>query len=894
MPRSREVIDERFTIEQLAGFGGMGQVYRARDRRSGELVALKVMHDAESLEIGRFTREAQVLATVSHPGIVRYIDSGITSEGEHYLVMEWLSGETLSARLQRMQLTLSEGLALGRRVASALGAIHRRGVVHRDIKPSNLFLRGSAIEKVTLIDFGMARRPLADPKLTVTGTMLGTPGYIAPEQVYNMPNLDGRADIFSLGCVLYRCLSGRAPFRGPDALRMLLNGTPDQLPRLRELRPSIPRELDDLVARMLSRSPDDRPPNGDIVAEELLAIEENEPSTVLLRSGPRSVISEIMASERRLMCVVARSPDKRGDGDLTVLEKKEQERALVELAERHRGKLEILADGTLLVILSNADAATDLAVRAARCALALQHGGGPLVVVSGREVFGPGLPESELLDRAVALLEATGGRAAVYVDELMAALLKNRFEIGRGERRMRGELCEPDGRPLLAREPVAFVGREQEIEQLDTIFGQCTEERTASMVLLSGPAGVGKSRLGHEFLRGIEAREQSARIWYGEADPLNAGSAFGLLAQVLRSALGFSDGDSIEVRRDKIRAWVARHPNTGGARFAEILGELTGTPFESEDDGEPAAEPQDPRATERSPGRGEPWSGDTLGRGFSSGDPRFPSDQMGQVFLTLLRAECAVQPVVIVLEDLQWGDLPTIKLIYAVLSALSDQPLLVLAVARTEVHEIFPQLWADRCVQEIRLRKLSRRASGQLVQRALGDAVGNEVQKSLVERSDRYASYLAELIRVVEEGKDTMTPQAVLAMVQARIEKFDPAARRVVRAASIFGEIFWRGGVEALLGSGDTAAWLAVLVEQGMIEVQDNGRLPGEVEYRFQHALVQEAAYEMLTKDDRVAGHWLAGQWLEQAGETDTKRIEEHFERCGGGGEPVSRPRPRP
>lgn len=887
MPRSREVIDERFTIEQLAGFGGMGQVYRARDRRSGELVALKVMHDAESLEIGRFTREAQVLATVSHPGIVRYIDSGITSEGEHYLVMEWLSGETLSARLQRMQLTLPEGLALGRRVASALGAIHRRGVVHRDIKPSNLFLRGSAIEKVTLIDFGMARRPLADPKLTVTGTMLGTPGYIAPEQVYNMPNLDGRADIFSLGCVLYRCLSGRAPFRGPDALRMLLNGTSDQLPRLRELRPSIPRELDDLVARMLSRSPDDRPPNGDIVAEELLSIEENEPSTVSSRSGPRSVISEIMASERRLMCVVARPPDKRGDGDLTVLEKKEQERALLELVERHRGKLESLADGTLLVILSNADAATDLAARAARCALALQLGSGPLVVVSGREVFGPGLPESELLDRAVALLEATGGRAAVYVDELMSALLKSRFDIGRAARRLRGELCEPDGRRLLAHEPVAFVGREQEIEQLDTIFGQCTEERAASMVLLSGPAGVGKSRLGHEFLRGLEAREQPARIWFGEADPLNAGSAFGLLAQVLRSALGFSDGDPIEVRRDKIRAWGARHPNAGGARFAEILGELAGTPFESEDDGEPVVEPQDPKAIDRAPGRGEPWMADALVRGFSSGDPRFPSDQMGQVFLSLLRAECAVQPVVIVLEDLQWGDLPTIKLIYAVLSALSDQPLLVLAIARTEVHEIFPQLWADRCVQEIRLRKLSRRASGQLVRQALGDVVGSEAMKSLVERSDRYASYLAELIRAVDDGKGTTTPQAVLAMVQARIEKLDPAARRVVRAASIFGETFWRGGVEALLGSGDTAAWLAVLVEQGMIEVQDNGRLPGEVEYRFQHALVQEAAYQMLTKDDRVAGHWLAGQWLEQAGETDTKSIEAHFERCGGGGEPV-------
>src|SRR5262245_5034008 len=171
MPRSREVIDDRFMIEQLAGFRGFGQIYRARDLRTHTLVALKIMHEAERLELERFAREAQVLATLSHPGIVRYIDNGITAEGDPYLVMEWLSGETLSTRLQRTQLTVGETLALGRRAASALGAIHRGGVAHRDIKPTNLFLRDAMIDKVVLIDFGMARRPL-DNKLTVTGTML--------------------------------------------------------------------------------------------------------------------------------------------------------------------------------------------------------------------------------------------------------------------------------------------------------------------------------------------------------------------------------------------------------------------------------------------------------------------------------------------------------------------------------------------------------------------------------------------------------------------------------------------------------------------------------------------------------------------------------------------------
>ena len=838
MPRSRDVIDDRFAIEQLAGFGGMGQIYRARDLRTGGLVALKIMHDAEPLELERFAREVQVLATLSHPGIVRYIDSGVTSEGEPYLVMEWLSGETLSTRLQRTQLTVGEALALGRRAASALGAIQRAGVVHRDIKPSNLFLRDAVIDKVALIDFGMARRPLADAKLTVTATMLGTPGYIAPEQVYNVANLDGRADIFSLGCVLYRCISGQAPFRGPDALRMLLNGTPEQLPRLREFRPTIPQAFDELVARMLSRSPDDRPSSADAVAAELLAIEENEPSPLSTGSGSHRLVSDIMAAERRLMClVVARMPSRSGGPPVL-----ERERALQDAVERHRGRLEILASGMALAVLSTADAAVDLAARASRCAEALRPllGGAPVAVVTGREILGPGLPATELFQRATELLDATPDEVGVVRDELTTGLLGGRFD---------PSTVDPDA--------PSCAGREQELDQLEMIFDQCAEDHVPTMVLLSGAEGVGKTRLGHEFLRRLTARGQALAIWAGQADALEAGAVFGLLAQVLRRALGLLDGEPLEIQRDRIRRWLAHHPAAGGPRFAEVLGDLVGTPIEGEVNGEHAGQ-----------------------------TPKLPSEEIRQVFLSFLAAECETQPVIIALDDLQWGDLSTIKLIYTALGTLTDQPLLVLALARTKVHELFPQLWADRCVQEIRLRRLSRRASTQVIRKTLGDTLPDEAVKGLVERSDRHAAYLDELIRAIAEGKPAATPATVLAMVQARLEKLDPAARRVLRAASIFGTTFWRGAVEELLRGGDAAAWLAVLMDQGVIEARDDSRFPGDAEYRFQHALIREAAYEMLTTEDRVAGHWLAGHWLEQVGETDTKKIEEHFERCGRGGEP--------
>lgn len=837
MPRSGEVIDDRFTIEHLAGAGGMGQVYRARDRRTGGLVALKVMHGADTLEIERFAREAQVLATLSHPGIVRYIDSGTTVEGEPYLVMEWLAGETLSARLQRSQLRFVESLALGRRVASALGAIHRRGVVHRDIKPSNVFLRNNAIDDVALIDFGMARRPVADPKLTVTGTMLGTPGYIAPEQVYSVSNIDGRADIFSLGCVLYRCISGQVPFRGHDALRILIDGGPNLVPRLRDLLPAIPAELDDLVARMLAKSPDDRPPNGDVVAAELAAIEENASNPLSVRGGVKTAPSEIMSTEKRLMClVVARPPDRRIARPQPNSDRYARERALRAAVERHRGKLEILADGSLLVVLTNADAATDLAARAARCALAVRVllGDGSVVVVSGQEVLGPGLPEGDLVDRAVDLLEATAKGTAIRIDKLTASLLKNRFDTGGTGRHLRGELPEADRMRLLFGGPVACVGREQELAQLETIFDRCAEERAATMAALTGPSGVGKSRLAHEFLHRLMARGKAAEIWLGEADPLNTGMPLGLVEQVLRRALGLLEDEGLEARREKLGAHLARLPD--GGRLAPVLDKLV--------------------------------------------EGRLQPSELSDVFFDLLRAECAVRPVVLVLEDLHGGDPQTLKLVEVALGALADQPLMVLALARTKVTELVPQLGADRDVQEIRLRKLARRASEQMVKQVLGD-VGEKTLRSLVERAEGHPAYLAELIRAAAEGKASTVPPTVLAMVQAQIEKLDPAARRVLRAASIFGETFWRGGVEALLGGGDAAAWLAELVEQDVIAVKDERRFPAEAELRFRHPLVREAVYGMLTEGDRVAGHWRAAQWLEQAGETDVTILAEHFALCG-------------
>jgi serine/threonine-protein kinase len=268
--RPGDLIADRFEILRLAGSGGMGRVYEARDHQAGGTVALKVLQEGFVNEKGRFLREGHVLAGISHPGVVRHVANGTTAEGDQYLVMEWLEGETLSERLGRAGLDIAESVALCQRLACALGAVHRAGIVHRDIKPSNVFLPQGSTAHAKLIDFGVARGP--GPRLTSTGDMVGTPGYISPEQARGEPNVDARADVFSLGCVLFKCLTGHEAFTGDDPLTVLLNVVLEEPPSASELRPGIPAALDELVARLMTKSRDGRPRDGDAVAAELEAL----------------------------------------------------------------------------------------------------------------------------------------------------------------------------------------------------------------------------------------------------------------------------------------------------------------------------------------------------------------------------------------------------------------------------------------------------------------------------------------------------------------------------------------------------------------------------------------------------------------------------------------------
>ena len=868
----------------------MGSVYRAMDELTGEAVALKVLHSGVHDGELRFAREAAALARMSHPSVVRYIAHG-TSESGPFVAMEWLEGEDLAKRLRRQGLTVAETVELGCRVADALGHAHALGIVHRDVKPANLFFRGGELAQLCVVDFGLARLTGDESGFrTAAGTMLGTPGYMAPEQARGSADMDARVDVFALGCVLYKCLTGQGPFAAPDAVATLAKVLFDEPPRLGKVLPGAPADLDELLAEMLDKAPTARPRDGAEVASRLARANVTSAAEIRAPIAAPS-LATLTSREKRVVSVVVAARGRFGDEEQTMRRYAEglfleREDALRSAAATFDARIEVLA-GAVVATLHGRGSATDQAARAARLALSFRHllPGVPVAVATGRAEIGE-RTMGDVIDRAVRRVSSdpddetevfsedgasSAGRRqpapparrdTVWLDEVTAGLLGVEFSVegGAAGLELTGEhaAAEVQVRTLLGK-PTPCVGRERELAQLDALLEQVQSDPVARAVLVTAPAGVGKSRVRYEWLERVASKDPPVQVWSCRADPMGAGSPFAMLAQLLRQEASIDPSEPVETSRVRLRARLLRHlPQAEVQGVADFLGEMIGVRF-----------PDDERVQLRA----------------ARQDPMLMGDQMRRAWEALLLAECEEGlPLLIVLEDLHWGDLPTVRFIDFALRALAGRPLMVLALARPEVAELFPELWPGR-KDELRLHELSPKAGAKLARHVLGDAVPEERIARIVTRAAGNAFFLEELVRAVAEGRaEDDVPETVLAMVQRRIEGFEPDARRVLRAASVFGDTFWRGGAVSLLGGATNPVtqvgdWLSKLVEREVIGRRSSTRFAGEDEFVFRHAIVRDAAYGMLTDEDRALGHRLAAEWLERHGERDAAALAEHFER---------------
>lgn len=852
-----EILMERFEVGPQIGRGGMGTVHRGLDRWTGRTVAIKFI-SVTSLEVDeRFERESAALALLDHPNIVRHVAHGRTDDARCFLVMDWLEGTSLDLELDRQPPTLRTALQIASQLAHALVATHAQGLVHRDLKPSNVLLVGGQPRDVRLIDFGIARRA-GEQRLTQAGMVMGTPGFMSPEQIRGGHELDGRADLYALGAILFRCIAGRMPFVEDSMATLLMRAVLERAPRLSTLAPLVPPSVDDLVADLLEMDPERRPANARTVADALDALlgqvdglsGDYAPTAGSLGGGERLMRAQLLVRDPALAIATGAdtSPitaeSEIGGEDLTAPleaysgsivslvpdDRTARERQLAECALRFGGEIERTADALRIVHLRGTGAPADEVRRAVRCAEALRHLLGEVglalrVVRSASTQTGAGTgslagqsTDSGVRDaNAAAPPELALDDTGLRLDETAATLLASRYPIERDAQGPRLRDFAPSlvpGRRILGR-ALPFLGRERELGLLQSFFEEALENQSPRVVVVTGPTGQGKSGLLAAALQRFESASEIPVVWRAQADSLDAGAPFSLIGRLAASVRQSSGRDTSS-------------------------GERADTPT--------AATP--------------------LREGCEA------------LLLEAARALPEGTPIVLAVDDLHWADAPSIRALDALIRGLAGRAALLLALARPELDDVYPRLWSARSPQRITLGELGPRAALSLVKSALGDRISTTDAQQLVARAAGNVFCLEELIRAVAAGRTDTLPDSVLALVQARLLALEPRARRVLRLASLFGERFATAGLTRLAAAGDqgldAAVWLRALVEREII-LPDTSAPRHEPGWRFTHALVRDAAYELFTPEDRAQAHRQVAELLAEANRPDPARIAHHL-----------------
>ncbi len=295
MDRTGQIIDGKYKLVRMLGEGGMGSVYEAEHVVINRRCAVKFLHPelATNAEVvKRFIREAQAASAVRHKGIVDIYDVGTTADGAPYLVMEFLDGCSFSTLLGGgRRLPAGEAVDVAVQALSALSVAHKHGIVHRDLKPDNLYLvqTPDSPASVKLLDFGISKLTLAgspQDRMTRTGTVLGTPYYMSPEQAAGRPDVDHRSDLYSMGVILYEAVTGRVPFEGDNYNQLIVKIFTESFPAPREIAPDVPEALEQVILKAMDRDPGARYQDAPEMVAALVPL--LEPGARISRSIPLS------------------------------------------------------------------------------------------------------------------------------------------------------------------------------------------------------------------------------------------------------------------------------------------------------------------------------------------------------------------------------------------------------------------------------------------------------------------------------------------------------------------------------------------------------------------------------------------------------------------------------
>jgi tetratricopeptide (TPR) repeat protein len=818
----------------------------------------------------RFEREARAALALEHPNIVTAYRFDQSDEGELYLAMELLEGETLARRLQREgRLGADAVIDVGRQACSGLEAAHVAGIVHRDVKPGNLFLVEGGVVK--LLDFGLALVARGDEtRLTQPGLLMGTPSYMAPEQARGQRSEDPRTDLWSLGAVLYHALVGRPPFAAPTALGELVrivHEEPDVIPE--EIAAEAPSGLVAAIRQSLRKPREERFARAAVFAEALRMQEPQSSDETVHARGPRiasrptpvtPAFGGLSAEVRLVSVVVAEGVT---DPDL-----------FLPAVRAQGGEAAVLVGGRAFGTFGGAEWDGDEAERAVRAALEARRGVLRIGVGTGRAVAEGGR-HGAVTGAAVAAAEAVLSARGVGVDEPTWRQVHRLFRVEEGPERPDGTLRAAGGaearawrvtgalgpssagaqRRTRAVRAVPVVGRDAELAQLRALYERAADERRPAAALLVGAPGMGKSRLCLEVRRWLATLDEPHVVLEGRGDGARRFRAFSVLADALRARAGLDemDMDNEEARRRIVRlVEEAAVPADLAADAAAFLGELVGARFP-----ETAAL----RTARRSP--------DVF------------RDQVRLALGALFDALGNRATVVLIVEDLHAADGASLDTLDFLL--IGQRPLFLLATARPHLLSERPEALLD--ATRVELGSLSRRALRQIVRGHLG-----RDDEAIVERAAGNPFFAEELALGAREAEErggaagaTATaelPLTVQGAIQSRLDHLPADEKDLLKRAAIFRDRFWSEALVAL-GVPDPAPLLARLRRRDLVSPRPSSGLAGCNEWACRQALVRDVAYAMLTEDQRRALHLAAGTWLETRPDAAPEEVAEQHESAG-------------
>ncbi len=840
-----------YRITELIGEGGMATVYRAHQASMDRYVAVKVIRTGLLLDPSlreRFQREARLIARLEHPHLLPVYDF----DGEHnppYIVMRFLEGGTLRQVLDRGELPLEETLYMLRQVATALDYAHRQGVVHRDLKPSNIMIDREGNAFVT--DFGIARVADSQENLTGTGILVGTPAYMSPEQAQARGDVDGKADLYALGAIVFEMLTGSPPFKHESQLGVLMAHINEPAPSVCDRKPGIPERVDAVLRRALAKDPADRHATADALVEDLAAalrVDAAGIPTQLVSLTQTLSLDQLAAFESRARKKdtpsTATPSDQQRQMSSVYLDVTELAEILYESGadeETVRGRMDRLwerfggiAEAAQGVIQSRTDqvgvalwgrerANEDDAERALRSTFRMKDA----VLAETRRLLGKDwepteenpLPFAAGVTTGPVLLEReseTGSYSARGASITLAGRLKEAAPAGAilvdydTFTQVRGVFTFHPAEPLRVR------GRKEPLE----VYVAKSVKPRAFRVQARGIEGVETRMIGREIELRLLQEALTLTLEDGETQVVTVVGEAG----IGKSRLLFEFTNWIDLLDETIWLFRARATQPSMLQPYSLTRDLFSFRFQILDS-DPLDEVREKfvRGVAGFLGEGTEDKAVLIGHlvGFDFSDhpavasaiqkPELFQEHALRFLSELFTTASEVHPVVLQIEDIHWADDRSLDLINQLVRDNERIPLFVICMARPSLYERRPQ-WGEgqRFHERVHLEPLSQLSSRRLVKELLKKvpSVPGELRDLVVERADGNPFYIEELIkaliddRVILKGEEEWSvdttrlsglrvPPTLTGVLQSRLDTLPPALHQLLQRASVVGRIFW-------------------------------------------------------------------------------------------------------